>query len=142
MSFMFHLNELPTNIYICVCVCHYQHPTYQFFHLTINFFECLHKQVKVFLHNYANVAWAMKGQKNILLFIIIIFFCFSFHHTPKGAIIFYLKSIETTRFSYLSAFPFKYPPPIQLVASKLQLKDPHYDVLVFCIQLVTIQFGF
>jgi len=45
---------------------HNQHPTDQFLPLSIEVFECLHKQVNVFLHNCANAIWSLKGQRALL----------------------------------------------------------------------------
>jgi hypothetical protein len=53
---------------------HYQHPIDQFLPLSIEVFECLHKQVNVFLHNCANAIWSLKGPKGPPLFALIIFF--------------------------------------------------------------------
>jgi hypothetical protein len=36
------------------------HPIDQMLILAIEVFECLHKQIDVFLHNYANVIWSLK----------------------------------------------------------------------------------
>ncbi len=40
---------------------HNQHPTDQFLSLAIKVFGCLHKHANVFLHNYANAIWSLKG---------------------------------------------------------------------------------
>jgi hypothetical protein len=37
------------------------HPINQFLPLAIELFGCLHKHVNVFLHNYANAIWNLKG---------------------------------------------------------------------------------
>ncbi len=37
------------------------HPTNQFLPLKIEVFGCLHKHVDVFLHDYANAIWSLKG---------------------------------------------------------------------------------
>jgi hypothetical protein len=50
-----------------------QHPTSQFFLLTIEVFGCLHKQVNVFLHDYANAIWSLKWPKDPPLFVLVIF---------------------------------------------------------------------
>jgi hypothetical protein len=44
---------------------HDWHPTNQFLPLTIEIFGCLHKHVNVFIHNYANANWSMKGPKGL-----------------------------------------------------------------------------
>jgi hypothetical protein len=38
-----------------------QHPIDQFLPLVIEVFGCLHKHVNVFLYNYANAIWNLKG---------------------------------------------------------------------------------
>jgi hypothetical protein len=38
-----------------------RHPTDQFLPLTIEVFGCLHKHVNMFLHNYVNAIWNLKG---------------------------------------------------------------------------------
>jgi hypothetical protein len=50
------------------------HPIDQFLPLVIEVFECLHKQVNVFLHNYANVIWSLKRPKGFLFSILVNFF--------------------------------------------------------------------
>jgi hypothetical protein len=42
---------------------HNRHPTDQFLSLAIEVFGCLHKHADVFLHDYANVIWSLKGTK-------------------------------------------------------------------------------
>ncbi len=42
---------------------HNQHPIDQFLPFTIEVFCCLHKHVDVFLHDYANAIWSLKGIK-------------------------------------------------------------------------------
>jgi hypothetical protein len=54
---------------------HNGHPIDRFFPLTIEIFECLHKQVDVFLHKYANVIWSLKGPKGLPLFVLVTFLC-------------------------------------------------------------------
>jgi hypothetical protein len=44
-----------------------QHPTDQFLPLAIEVFGCLHTHVNVFLHNYANAIWSLKGTKGLHL---------------------------------------------------------------------------
>jgi hypothetical protein len=46
---------------------HNQHPTNQFFPLTIEAFGCLHKHANVFLHDYVNAIWSLKGTKGLHL---------------------------------------------------------------------------
>jgi hypothetical protein len=53
---------------------HNQHPINQFFFLTIEIFEYLHKYVDVFIYDYANAIWSLKGQKGLHLSILVIFF--------------------------------------------------------------------
>ncbi len=38
-----------------------RHPTNQFLPLAIEVFGCLHKHADVFLHDYANAIWSLKG---------------------------------------------------------------------------------
>jgi hypothetical protein len=52
---------------------HDQHPTYQFFLLSIKVYSHFHKQMDIFSHECANVAWVMKGLKGLLVFILVIF---------------------------------------------------------------------
>jgi hypothetical protein len=52
---------------------HDQHPIDQFFPSTIEIFGCLHKQANVFLHNYVNVIWNLKGGEGPPLFILVTF---------------------------------------------------------------------
>jgi hypothetical protein len=47
---------------------HNQHLTDQFLLLAIQIFECLHKQVDVFLHNCSNAIWSSKGPEGALSF--------------------------------------------------------------------------
>jgi len=54
---------------------HNQHPTNQFLFLTIEVFECLHKQIDVFLHDCANVMWSLKRPKGPPLSILVTFLC-------------------------------------------------------------------
>jgi hypothetical protein len=54
---------------------HNQHPIDQFFPLTIEVFGSLHKHVDVFLHNYANVIWSLKGIEGPYLSTLVDFFC-------------------------------------------------------------------
>jgi hypothetical protein len=51
-----------------------RHPTNQFFLLEIEVFGYLHKHV-VFLHNYANAIWSLKGTKGFHLFTLVTFLC-------------------------------------------------------------------
>ncbi len=71
---------------------HNQHPTDQFLPLSIEVFECLHKQVNVFLHNCANAIWSLKGQRALLFLPWFIFFGENLNHITKDANIFHLKS--------------------------------------------------
>jgi hypothetical protein len=43
----------------------YWHPINQFLPLTIEVFGCLNKHYNVFLHDYANAIWSLKGIENI-----------------------------------------------------------------------------
>jgi len=52
---------------------HNQHPTNQFFPLTIETFGCLHKHANVFLHDYANAIWSLKGTKGLHLSTLVTF---------------------------------------------------------------------
>jgi hypothetical protein len=49
------------------------HPINQFFPSAIEIFECLHKQVDVFLHDCANAIWSLKGLEGPHLFVLIFF---------------------------------------------------------------------
>jgi hypothetical protein len=51
-----------------------QHPIDQFVLLAIEIFDCLYKHVNMFLHNYVNVIWSLKGTKGLHLSTLIIFF--------------------------------------------------------------------
>jgi hypothetical protein len=50
-----------------------QHPIDQFLPSAIEVFGCLHKHADVFLHNYANVIWSLKGTKNPHFFTLVTF---------------------------------------------------------------------
>ncbi len=52
-----------------------RHPTNQFLPLAIEIFGCLHKHADVFLHDYANAIWSLKGIKGPHLFTLVTFFC-------------------------------------------------------------------
>jgi hypothetical protein len=52
---------------------HNWHPTNQFRPLTIEVFGCLHKHANVFLHNYANAIWSVKGTKSFYLSTLVTF---------------------------------------------------------------------
>jgi hypothetical protein len=52
-----------------------QHPTNQFFLLTIEVIGCLDKQADVFLHACANVIWNFKGPKGPPFPVLVTFFC-------------------------------------------------------------------
>jgi hypothetical protein len=52
-----------------------QHPINQFLPLAVEVFRCLHKQVDVFLHNYANATWSLKGIEGLPLFVFVTFLC-------------------------------------------------------------------
>ncbi len=54
---------------------HNQHPTDQFFPLTIEVFGSLPKHVNVFLHNYVNVIWSLKGIEGPHLSTLVNVFC-------------------------------------------------------------------
>ncbi len=51
-----------------------QHPINEFLPLAIETFGCLHKHVDVFLHDYANVNWIFKKQKDLIFFVLVTFF--------------------------------------------------------------------
>jgi hypothetical protein len=51
-----------------------QHPTNQFLPLVIEIFDCSHKHVDLFLHDYANVIWSLKGLKGPRLSTLVTFF--------------------------------------------------------------------
>jgi len=50
-----------------------RHPIDQFLPLPIEVFGCLHKNVDVFLHNYANAIWSLKGPESPHLSTLVIF---------------------------------------------------------------------
>jgi hypothetical protein len=50
-----------------------KHPTNKFLPLAIKVFGCLHKQADMFLHDYANAIWSLKGPKGPHLFVLVIF---------------------------------------------------------------------
>jgi hypothetical protein len=52
-----------------------QHPTNQLFVLAIKVFDCLHKHVDVFLHDYANAICSLKGIDGLHLSTLVIFLC-------------------------------------------------------------------
>jgi hypothetical protein len=52
---------------------HNRHPINQFLPLAIEVFGYLHKHADVFLHDYANVIWSLKGTKGSHLFTLITF---------------------------------------------------------------------
>ncbi len=80
-----------------------QHPTNQFLPLTIEVFGCLYKHANVFLHNYANAIWNLKGTTCLHLFYLGHFSSSkNFDHITKDANIFHLKLGDSHRFSYLS----------------------------------------
>jgi hypothetical protein len=54
---------------------HNWHPTDQFLPLTIEIFDYLHKLANVFLHNYANAIWSLKGTKGFHFSTLVTFFC-------------------------------------------------------------------
>jgi hypothetical protein len=60
------------------------HPTNQFLLFTIEIFRCLHKQVDIFLYNYANAIWSFKRLKSHSLFVLITFFDEIFELHCKG----------------------------------------------------------
>jgi len=51
------------------------HPTNQFLPLALEICGCLHKHVDVFLHDYANANWSLKGTKCFHLSTLITFLC-------------------------------------------------------------------
>jgi hypothetical protein len=58
----------------------------------IEIFGCLHKQANVFLHNFANVIWNLKGLEGPHLFCLGYFSSSkNFNHITKDASIFHLK---------------------------------------------------
>jgi hypothetical protein len=52
-----------------------RHPIDQFFPLPIEVFGCLHKNVDVFLHDYPNAIWSLKGPESPHLSTLVIFLC-------------------------------------------------------------------
>jgi len=46
---------------------HNRHPINQFLPLIIEIFGCLHKHVDVFLHDYVNAIWNLKGIKGLAI---------------------------------------------------------------------------
>jgi len=54
---------------------HNQRPTNQFLLLAIEVFECLHKQIDVFLHDCVNVIWSLKRPKGPPFSILVTFLC-------------------------------------------------------------------
>jgi len=50
-------------------------PHYQFLPFIIEIFGCLQKHVDLFLHDYANAIWSLKGPKGSCLSALIIFLC-------------------------------------------------------------------
>jgi hypothetical protein len=53
---------------------HNWHPNDQFLPLAVEVFDCLHKHVDVFLHNYANAIWSLKGIEGFHFSTLVIFF--------------------------------------------------------------------
>jgi hypothetical protein len=51
-----------------------QHPIDQILHLAIEVFGCLHKHAYVFLPDYANFIWSLKGSEGLNLFVLVTFF--------------------------------------------------------------------
>jgi hypothetical protein len=81
---------------------HNRHPTDQILHLTIEEFEYLHKNVYVFLHDYANAIWSLKELKGLHLFVLVFFYSQkNFNHITKDASIFHFKSGDNHRPNYL-----------------------------------------
>jgi hypothetical protein len=52
---------------------HNQQPIDQFLPLAIEVFGCLHKHANVFVHNYANAIWSLKGTKGLHLSTLVTF---------------------------------------------------------------------
>jgi hypothetical protein len=52
-----------------------RHPTNQLFLLAIEVFDCLHKHANVFLHDYANAIYSLKGIDGLHLSTLVIFLC-------------------------------------------------------------------
>jgi len=50
-------------------------PHYQFLPFIIEVFGCLKKHVDLFLHDYVNAIWSLKGPKGFRLSALIIFLC-------------------------------------------------------------------
>jgi len=50
-----------------------QHPINQFLPLKNEVFDCLHKHVNVFLNDFANAIWSLKGLEGLHLSILVIF---------------------------------------------------------------------
>ncbi len=62
---------------------HNRHLIDQVLPLTIEVFGCLCKHVNVFLHNYANAIWSLKGIEGII-FTLVTFFVKKFQSHYKG----------------------------------------------------------
>jgi hypothetical protein len=50
-----------------------RHPIDQFVPLVIEVFGCLHKHVDMFLHDYVNAIWSLKGTKGLHLSTLVTF---------------------------------------------------------------------
>jgi hypothetical protein len=80
---------------------HNGHPTDQFYPLTIEVFGCLHKHVDVFLHDYVNTIWSLKGTESLSSFYLSHFSLLkSFDYITKDTSIFHLKSSSSRRLNY------------------------------------------
>jgi len=82
------------------------------FPLTIEIFECLHKQIDVFLHNYANVIWSLKGLEALPFLSWLLFFeSNNFHYITKDASILHFQSDNGNRPSYFpTSTPLRHSP--------------------------------
>ncbi len=90
---------------ICNCARSYpnRHPINQFLPLAIEVFGCFHRHVNVFLHDYANAIWSLKGIEGPHLFTLITFFCQKvLIHITNDSTIFHLKLGDSYRFNYFS----------------------------------------
>jgi hypothetical protein len=82
---------------------HNRHPTNQFLPLAIEVFGCLHKHDDVFLHDYPNAIWSLKGTKGLhLAYLGHFFLSKSFNHITKDASVFHFKLGDSRRLSYFS----------------------------------------
>jgi hypothetical protein len=79
-----------------------RHPIGHFFHLTIEVFGCLDKQVDVFLHDCANVMWNFKEPRGLPFFVLVFFPFENFNYITKNTSILHLKSSNNGSSNYFS----------------------------------------